>query len=75
MLARNPDWSEYVGTGPDNPLGTHVLYLSWTYYRIHGTHNTRKIGRRSFNGCIGLFSEHTAELFSMANVGTQVLLI
>lgn len=75
MKKRNPEWPDYVGPGPDNPLGTHALYLSWTYYRIHGTHDTRKIGRRSSNGCIGLFNEHIAELFSMARVGTQVLLI
>lgn len=75
MLERNPDWPEFIGPGPDNPLGTHALYLGWTYYRIHGTHDTRKIGRRSSNGCIGLYNEHIAELFSMAKVGTQVLLI
>lgn len=75
MLERNPDWPSYVGPGPDNPLGTHALYLSWTYYRIHGTHDTRKIGRRSSNGCIGLYNEHIQELFGLTNVGTQVLLI
>jgi lipoprotein-anchoring transpeptidase ErfK/SrfK len=75
MLKRNPDWPPFVPPGPDNPLGTHALYLSWTYYRIHGTHDTRKIGRRSSNGCIGLYNEHIAELFQMAKVGTQVLLI
>ena len=75
MRERNPEWPEFVGPGPDNPLGTHALYLSWTYYRIHGTHDTRKIGRRSSNGCIGLFNEQIAELFGLAEVGTQVLLI
>ena len=75
MLRRNPEWPEYIGPGPDNPLGTHALYLSWTYYRIHGTHDTRKIGRQSSNGCIGLYNENIAELFAMAKVGTQVLLI
>jgi L,D-transpeptidase ErfK/SrfK len=75
MLQRNPDWPKYIGPGPENPLGTHALYLSWTYYRIHGTHDTRKIGRKSSNGCIGLYNEHIAELFSKTQVGTQVLLI
>ncbi|MGH1412488.1 MAG: L,D-transpeptidase [Pelagimonas sp.] len=75
MRKRNPEWPEFVGPGPDNPLGTHALYLSWQYYRIHGTHDTRKIGRRSSNGCIGLYNEHIAQLFGMAKVGTQVLLI
>jgi lipoprotein-anchoring transpeptidase ErfK/SrfK len=75
MRQRNPEWPEYVPPGPDNPLGTRAMHLSWTYYRIHGTHDTRKIGRRSSNGCIGLYNEHVEELYEMAQVGTQVLLI
>ena len=75
MIERNPEWPSFIGPGPDNPLGTHALYLSWQYYRIHGTHDTRKTGRRSSNGCIGLYNEHIAELFGFTKVGTQVLLI
>jgi len=75
MLKRNPEWPSYVAPGPDNPLGTHALYLSWTYYRIHGTHDTRKIGRRSSNGCIGLYNENIQELFALTKIGTQVKLI
>ena len=76
MRERNPDWPEVVeGGAPDNPLGTRAMYLSWTYYRIHGTHDTRKIGRRSSNGCVGLYNEHIQELYDLCQVGTQVLLI
>lgn len=75
MRKRNPEWPDFIGPGPDNPLGSHALYLSWTYYRIHGTHDTRKIGRKSSNGCIGLYNEQIAELFELTKVGTQVLLI
>ncbi len=75
MKIRNPEWPDFIGPGPDNPLGTHALYLSWQYYRIHGTHDTRKIGRRSSNGCIGLYNEQIAELYELTRVGTQVLLI
>lgn len=75
MKERNPEWPDFVPAGPDNPLGTHALWLSWQYYRIHGTHDTRKIGRKSSNGCIGLYNEQIAELFGLAKVGTQVLLI
>jgi L,D-transpeptidase ErfK/SrfK len=76
MRERNPEWPEVIeGGSPDNPLGVRALYLSWQYYRIHGTHDTRKIGRRSSNGCVGLYNEHILELFEMAQVGTQVLLI
>jgi lipoprotein-anchoring transpeptidase ErfK/SrfK len=76
MLKRNPEWPAVVeGGAPDNPLGVRALYLSWPAYRIHGTHDTRKIGRRSSSGCIGLYNEHIIELFGLAKVGTQVLLI
>ncbi len=76
MKERNPEWPDVVeGGAPDNPLGTRAMYLSWTYYRIHGTHDTRKIGRKSSNGCIGMYNEHVEELFNMAQIGTQVLLI
>ena len=81
-----PDWTptasqkerfgwEYKPPGPDNPLGTHALYLSWPAYLIHGTHDTRKIGRPSSDGCIGLYNEMIAQLFEMAPVGTQVRVI
>lgn len=76
MKERNPEWPDVVeGGSPDNPLGVRALYLSWTYYRIHGTHDTRKIGRKSSNGCVGLYNEHILELFDLTKVGTQVLLI
>jgi len=75
MKERNPDWPDYMPPGPDNPLGVRALHLSWTYYRIHGTHDTRKIGRRSSNGCIGLYNEHILELYELARVNTQVLVI
>ena len=75
MKQRNPEWPDFIGPGPENPLGTHALYLTWQYYRIHGTQDTRKIGRRSSNGCIGLYNEHIAELFALSSNGTQVLLI
>jgi lipoprotein-anchoring transpeptidase ErfK/SrfK len=75
MRKRNPEWPAFVPPGPDNPLGTHALYLSWKFYRVHGTQDTRKIGRRSSNGCIGLYNEHIQDLFPRTKVGTQVLLI
>jgi lipoprotein-anchoring transpeptidase ErfK/SrfK len=67
MKERNPEWPDYWPPGPDNPL-----YLSWQYYRVHGTGDTRKIGRQSSNGCVGLYNEHIAEVFALAEVGTQV---
>ena len=75
-LTRHPDWPTRVeGGAADNPLGVRALYLGWPAYRIHGTHDTRKIGRRSSNGCVGLYNEHILELYGFAKVGTQVLFL
>jgi lipoprotein-anchoring transpeptidase ErfK/SrfK len=51
------------------------MYLSWPAYLIHGTHDTRKIGRLSSDGCIGLYNEKIEELFGLCPVGTQVRII
>ncbi|MCJ8139732.1 L,D-transpeptidase [Falsirhodobacter halotolerans] len=75
MRRRDPSLPDYVGPGPDNPLGTHAMYLSWPAYIIHGTHDTRKIGRPSSSGCVGLYNEHVEELFALAPIGTQVRLV
>jgi L,D-transpeptidase ErfK/SrfK len=72
---RFPDWPKVIPPGPDNPLGTRAMNLSWQYYLIHGTHDTRKIGRPSSDGCIGLYNFHIEELYEMAVIGTQVRLI
>ncbi|MEM1130750.1 MAG: L,D-transpeptidase [Pseudomonadota bacterium] len=75
MRERDPSLPARVPPGPDNPLGSHALHLSWQYYRIHGTHDVRKIGRRSSSGCIGLYNENIAELFDLVEVGTKVRII
>ena len=75
MRERDPTLPAFMPPGPDNPLGTHALYLSWPAYLIHGTHDTRKIGRRSSSGCIGLYNEMIAELYELVPVGAQVRLI
>ncbi|MBN8187385.1 MAG: L,D-transpeptidase [Salipiger thiooxidans] len=74
QMERYPDWKP-IPPGPDNPLGTHAMYLGWPAYIIHGTHDTRKIGRRSSDGCIGLYNEKIAELYQLCPIGTQVRVI
>jgi len=71
MRERDPSLPKFLEPGPGNPLGTHAMYLDWPAYLIHGTHDTRKIGRRSSSGCIGLFNEMIAELYQLAPVGTH----
>ena len=75
MRERDPSLPEFMPAGPGNPLGTHAMYLEWPAYLIHGTHDTRKIGRRSSSGCVGLYNEQVAELFPLVAIGCQVRLI
>lgn len=74
MIAKDPSLHP-MPAGPDNPLGTHAMYLSWPAYIIHGTHDTRKIGRKSSSGCIGTFNEKIAELYELCPIGTQVRIL
>ena len=75
MRERDPKLPEFVPPGPDNPLGSHALYLSWPSYRIHGTSDTRKIGRQSSSGCVGLYNEQIEELFNLVEIGTPVRIL
>lgn len=75
MRARDPSLPPVVHPGPDNPLGTRAMNLSWEFYRIHGIDNPAKIGRRASNGCIGLLNPHVEYLFEQVQIGTQVRLI
>ncbi|WP_425045475.1 L,D-transpeptidase [Primorskyibacter sp. S87] len=75
MRERDPTLPERMEGGAGNPLGTRAMYLTWPAYLVHGTHDTRKIGRQSSSGCIGLYNQHVEELYEMVEVGTQVLLL
>jgi len=75
MRERNPDLPEVVPPGPENPMGTRALNLSWQYYRIHGIDNPAKVGRRASNGCFGLYNHHVENLFDQVRVGTQVVVV
>ncbi|MCY4300524.1 MAG: L,D-transpeptidase [Aestuariivita sp.] len=75
MRERDPSLPTFMPAGEDNPLGSHAMYLTWPAYLIHGTHDTRKIGRQSSSGCVGLYNAHIEELFERTKIGTQVLLL
>ncbi|MCY4303909.1 MAG: L,D-transpeptidase [Aestuariivita sp.] len=75
MRKEDPTLPTFMPPGPENPLGTHALYLTWPAYLIHGTHDTRKIGRQSSSGCIGLYNQHIKQLYDLTKIGTQVLIL
>ncbi|MBY5975803.1 L,D-transpeptidase [Phaeobacter italicus] len=76
MRERDPSLPTRIEGGvPSNPLGTRAMYLTWPAYLVHGTHDTRKIGRQSSSGCIGLYNEHVEELYDLVQVGTKIRLL
>ncbi|MCB4454039.1 L,D-transpeptidase [Leisingera sp. McT4-56] len=76
MRERDPTLPVTIEGGvPNNPLGTRAMYLDWPAYLVHGTHDTRKIGRQSSSGCIGLYNQHVEELYELVQIGTQVRLL
>ncbi|TNJ46759.1 L,D-transpeptidase [Phaeobacter sp. B1627] len=76
MRERDPSLPQRIeGGAAGNPLGTRAMYLDWPAYLVHGTHDTRKIGRQSSSGCIGLYNQHVEKLYPMVKVGTQVRLL
>jgi hypothetical protein len=76
MRERDPSLPPRIEGGvPGNPLGTRAMYLTWPAYLVHGTHDTRKIGRQSSSGCIGLYNEHVEELYDLVQVGTKIRLL
>ncbi len=70
-----PDLPDKVLPGPDNPLGDFALRLSQMEYAIHGTNKPWGVGRRVSHGCIRMYPEDIAEIYSMVPVGTTVHVI
>ena len=64
-----------VGPGPDNPLGSHALYLGFPQYLIHGTNKPFSIGMRVSHGCVRMYPEHIVELYELVKTGTPVTLV
>jgi len=61
------------GGDPDNPLGTHALYLGSTLYRIHGSSDPDSVGEAESSGCFRLRNVDVADLYKRVSVGTTVM--
>jgi L,D-transpeptidase ErfK/SrfK len=75
LRAEDPDLPASVPPGPDNPLGSHALYLGWRTILLHGTNRPYGIGRRASHGCFRLSDSNVERLFKEAPIGTPVLVI
>ena len=72
MIKEDPTLKSFYPPGPDNPLGTHALYLGWPEMRIHGTNKPYAIGRRASSGCIRMYPEAIKDIYNRVPVGTKI---
>lgn len=75
MRAEDPTLPPVVGPGPDNPMGTHAMYLGFPQIAIHGTNKPYGIGRRVSSGCIRMFPEDIGKVFEELPVGTKITVV
>lgn len=87
----NPDWAPPAvvkrdhpelpnlipGGSPHNPMGVAALTLDRDQIAIHGTTKSmrRSIGSAASYGCIRMYNEDVADLFSRVSVGAPVVMV
>jgi lipoprotein-anchoring transpeptidase ErfK/SrfK len=73
------DVPNYVGPGPQNPMGARAMYLyeanKDTLYRIHGTNQPDYIGQAISSGCIRMTNEDVIDLYKRVKTGTVVVVL
>ena len=75
MIARSPYLPRFMAGGATNPLGARAMYLSGTFYRIHGTNAPSTIGSRATAGCIRMVNDDVIDLYDRVKVGTKVVVM
>jgi lipoprotein-anchoring transpeptidase ErfK/SrfK len=75
MIARSPYLPRFMAGGVTNPLGARAMYLSGSFYRIHGTNAPGSIGSRATAGCIRMANEDVIDLYDRVKVGTKVVVM
>jgi lipoprotein-anchoring transpeptidase ErfK/SrfK len=74
MIARQPDVPRRMkGGDPENPLGSHAMYLGSTLYRIHGSPDADSVGEAESSGCFRMRNTDVADLYQRVPVGTTVI--
>ena len=58
-----------------NPMGAAAMTLSGSEYAIHGTNAPGSIGGFVSYGCIRMFNQDIADLYSRVRVGTPVVVL
>ena len=76
-IKKRMDVPDYVGPGPQNPMGARAMYLfegnKDTLYRIHGTNQPEYIGQAISSGCIRMTNEDVIDLYNRTKIGATVI--
>ncbi|MEO5341228.1 MAG: L,D-transpeptidase family protein [Magnetococcus sp. MYC-9] len=75
ILKEKPHLPKVVPSGPNNPLGTHAIYLSIPGYLMHGTQKPYGVGRRVSHGCMRLYPEDIVRFFAEVAVHDSVEIV
>lgn len=75
LLKGEVEFPTYFPPGPDNPMGMLALQTGFPGIFIHGTNRPRGVGMRVSHGCLHLYPEDAAYLFSRVKAGTPVRFI
>ena len=75
MIERSPYLPRFTAGGEGNPLGARAMYLSGSFYRIHGTNAPWSIGSRATSGCIRMVNDDVIDLYNRVKVGTKVVVL
>ena len=78
-IKKRMDVPNFVGSGPQNPMGARALYLyegnKDTLYRIHGTNQPEYIGQAISSGCIRLTNEDVIDLYNRVPQNAVVVVL
>ena len=72
-IKKRMDVPNFVGPGPQNPMGARALYLGDTLYRIHGTNEPWMIGEEASSGCIRMTNDDVIDLYNRTRMGATVI--
>jgi lipoprotein-anchoring transpeptidase ErfK/SrfK len=75
MIARSPYLPRFMAGGVTNPLGARAMYLSGSFYRIHGTNAPSTVGSRATAGCIRMVNDDVIDLYDRVKVGAKVVVL
>ena len=78
-IKKRMDVPNFVGPGPQNPMGARALYLYEgnrdTLYRIHGTNQPEYIGQAISSGCIRMRNEDVIDLYDRVKLNSMVVVL